>query len=115
VLTAETSPEGSVFRRVQDLKLVRDDMPIFPLTWIWMHLIDETSPLFGLEPEALEAGKARFFVSVQAQDSAMGATVHGLNTFLPSQVAYGKRYIDAVMVGDFGRIITDISRLSLIE
>ncbi len=115
VLTAETSPEGSVFRQVQDLKLVRDDMPIFPLTWTLMHVIDETSPLFGLEPEALEAGKARFFVSVQAQDSAMGATVHGLNTFLPSQVAYGKRYSDAVMVGDSGRIITDISRLSLIE
>ena len=115
VMIAETSPEGNVFRRVQDLRLMRDEMPIFPLTWTLMHVIDETSPVFGMDAEQMEQTQTRFFVAVEAKDAAMGATVQALNTFMPGQVAFGMRYSDAVVVDDSGRVTADISRLSLIE
>src|SRR6185312_5412299 len=78
VLLPERSSEGYASRNVHDLRLVRDTLPIFPLTWTMMHVIDEASPLHGLGPEALQSKDARLFLAVEARDAALGQVVQDL-------------------------------------
>ena len=112
ILIEERSSEGYVARNVYDLRLVRDTMPIFPLTWTMMHVIDEASPLHGLGVEDLKIRDIRFFVAVEARDAALGQMVQDLAAYRPHQVAFGYRYVDAVTVDDQGRTAADISLLS---
>ena len=115
MLVLEVSDEGHAFRRVQDLRLQRGSLPIFPLTWTLMHVIDETSPLFGLGPKELEAQQVRIFVAVEARDAGLGALVQDLGAFEHHQVRFGMRYSDAVSLDEAGRTTADLSRISLVE
>jgi inward rectifier potassium channel len=112
VLIPEISSEGYSSRSVHDLRLVRDNMPIFPLTWTMMHVIDETSPLRGLGPDELRAKDVRLFLTVEARDAALGQVVQDLAAFRPHQIAFDRRYADAVTVDEQGRTAADISLLS---
>lgn len=112
VLVQEYSREGYASRNVYDLRLVRDTMPIFPLTWTMMHVIDETSPLHGLGAEELLAKDMRLFLAVEARDAALGQVVQDLAAYRPHQIAFGYRYVDAVSVDEHGRTAADISLLS---
>jgi len=115
MIVLEITGEGNAFRRVIDLHLVRDDLPIFPLTWTLMHVIDEASPLFGLTADDLAKREARFFIAVDARDAALGGQVQDLGALTHEQVIFNKRYSEAVSVDENGRTIADLSRLSLIE
>jgi inward rectifier potassium channel len=115
VLVGEVTDEGQSFRRIYDLDLVRDDLPIFPLTWTLMHVIDETSPLHGFGPEDLKDHQVRLFLAVEARDAALGALVQDLGGFEHHQILFGKRYSDAVSMDEQGRTVADLGRLSLIE
>jgi inward rectifier potassium channel len=115
ILVGEISAEGHTFRRVLELTLVRDKLPIFPLTWTLMHVIDEASPLFGLGPEALATGDIRLYLAVEARDVALGAMVQDIGDYPADRVLFGRRYADAVSIDEQGRTVADIARLSLIE
>jgi inward rectifier potassium channel len=55
-LLSEISAEGRVFDRAQELRLERSHIPIFPLFWTLMHVVDERSPLHGCDmAQAIEA------------------------------------------------------------
>ncbi len=112
VLVSERSQEGYASRNVHDLKLVRDTLPIFPLTWTMMHVIDETSPLHGLGAEDLQARDLRLFLAVEARDAALGQGVQDLAAYRPHQVIFGYRYVDAITTDEQGRTAGDISLLS---
>ena len=49
VLLSAMSAEGTRFRRAQELRLERAHLPVFPLTWTLMHVLDEHSPLHGFD------------------------------------------------------------------
>jgi inward rectifier potassium channel len=53
VLFDTVSREGTRLRRLHDLKLQRQHHPMFVLSWTLMHVIDEHSPLYGLDVDAL--------------------------------------------------------------
>src|SRR4051812_14500464 len=46
----EVTQEGMTLYRLQDLTLVRDSTQALARGWTVMHVIDESSPLFGLTP-----------------------------------------------------------------
>jgi len=52
VARQQTSKEGVTMRRFEELKPVRERTSLFALSWTVMHRIDQTSPLFGLNPES---------------------------------------------------------------
>ncbi len=110
-----TTLEGRPFRHVHELALVREEMPIFPLTWTLMHVINEASPLHGLGLAELEVRQARIFLAIVARDAAIGAQVQDVFGFDPQQIKFGMRYGDAVVASEAGGIIADISKLSLLE
>jgi inward rectifier potassium channel len=115
VLLAETSDEGQLYRGVHDLKLTRSEIPIFPLTWTLMHVIEASSPLAGLGPKELETLDARFFVTMEARDTALGAVVQDIHDYQHDQIVFGMRYAEAVSRNEDGQTTADLSRLSTLE
>ena len=70
-----TSAEGRVFRQALELKLIRDSLPLFILTWTIMHPINEDSPLYELDLKTLSSTDLVIALTVQARDHAVGEDV----------------------------------------
>lgn len=109
------SAEGATFRRAVDLQLATSRFALFALTLTILHVIDETSPLFGLTEEEIAAGDMRLFLTIEAHDPALGATVRDLQSYEAAQIAFGMRYADAVSRSEDGRNRADLTRISLLE
>jgi hypothetical protein len=53
LIRAEQTAEGQHLRGYYQLKQLRQENPVFALTWTIFHVIDQTSPLFGLTADDL--------------------------------------------------------------
>jgi inward rectifier potassium channel len=115
LLLATQSTEGTRFRRAHALRLVRGKIPVFPLSWTLMHVIDKESPLFGLDADGFIAADARLFVSFEARDPQLASVIHDLRNYGPEEVLFGMRYTDIISEDDEGRPTADIHRISEIE
>jgi inward rectifier potassium channel len=115
VLKTENSQEGTTFRRTYELSLVRRNLPVFPLSWTLMHVIDETSPLYGLDQESYTARDIRLFVSFEARDPTLATTVHDMHIYAPAHVLYGMRYADIITNDEFNQPTADLTRISDVE
>src|SRR5438445_2315390 len=62
------SKEGQQFRRFYELPLSRNESPALALSWTLVHIIDEASPLYGLNADDLEAIKIALIVVVSGYD-----------------------------------------------
>jgi len=60
VVLSERTQEGEWIRRLIPLALVTSATPVFALSFTATHTIDETSPLWGLDGQALEDRSAEF-------------------------------------------------------
>ena len=115
VLLREISREGMAVRRVQELKLLRSRLPIFPLTWTLMHVMDEQSPLHGMSSEDMIEGDTNLFLSVEARDPSLAAIVHEIRTFGPHDVVFGMRYVDVISTEPDGTPLADMTKLNVLE
>ena len=115
VVLKEVTEEGRPFQAVYDLKLVRSESPIFPLTWTIMHVIDASSPLQGMSPEQLAAMDARFYVALEGRDTALQAVVQDMRTYSHGEIAHGMRYADMITHGEQGQVTADLAKLGALE
>lgn len=115
-LVAKHSSTGQTFRNAVDLKLVRSDMPFFPMTWTLIHEIDDHSALSSL----LAADNPKFdslqlLVSLSARDPALDATVSVLKSYDETTVLVDTHYVDAVSWDGSHRSVADLRKISLTE
>jgi inward rectifier potassium channel len=94
VVANEITKEGERLRRMRDLKLVRSDTAVFSLTWLAIHLIDESSPLHGLTREDLVAREAEIVVSFLGYDETFGGAIHARHSYIGDELSYGGRFVD---------------------
>jgi len=115
VLLLETTAEGRVFHRAQELRLQRAHLPAFPLTWTLMHVLDERSPLHGFsESRAIET-EVRLFLTLEARDPTLATMVHDLHTYAPEDLRFGMRYADTISTSKDGIPVADMARISVLE
>ncbi|MGA8770875.1 MAG: hypothetical protein WB610_10945, partial [Rhodomicrobium sp.] len=98
-----TSAEGRVFRQALELKLIRESLPLFLLTWTIMHPINEDSPLYELDLETLSSTDLVIALTVQARDHAVGEDVFDLCFYDVSRIKVGMTYKDAISIDENGR------------
>lgn len=115
VLLSETTTEGKLFRSAQELRLERAHIPIFPLSWTLMHVLDERSPLHGYDAARVIEADARLFVTLEARDPTLATVVHDIRNYTPSDIRFGMRYADAVTTAEDGTPVVDLNRVSEIE
>jgi inward rectifier potassium channel len=115
ILFVERTAEGQMLRRPEDLVLERDQLPLFALSWTLTHVIDESSPLYGVTTEALVASDLRLLVFIEARDHALGAMVYSMRDYPTERILYGMRYQDIISIDQAGRTNVDLTRISLVE
>jgi inward rectifier potassium channel len=102
LLLRESSPEGFRLRRIYDLGLLRDRHPVFMLSWSLMHVVDEGSPLYGLEPEALAAAEATLMLSIEGIDETTSQPMLARRQWSHREWRWNHRYVDLVHDDEFG-------------
>lgn len=103
--------EGGDFRYFYDLKLHFARLTVFPAALTLRHVIDETSPLYGVTPESLEAGRALFFVSVVGVDPVIAAAVQTQQDYSWRDVRFGERFVEIYTQSGHGQLTVDYGRL----
>ncbi len=115
VLLSEMTAEGKPFRRAQELRLERTHLPVFPLTWTLMHVLDERSPLCGYDAEQMVAAGAQVFVTLEARDPTLATLVQEIRTYGPEDIRFGMRYVDAITTEEDGTPVADMTKIGEME
>jgi inward rectifier potassium channel len=110
LLRDEVTPEGSFLRRFYDLKLLRSRTPVFAMTFLVMHPLDEESPLFGATTESLAAQQAELVITLTGLDETLSQTVHARASYLASEILFNRRFVDIFGVTPEGRRAIDYTR-----
>lgn len=109
-LIDETTAEGHSFRRLRDLKLQRDESPVFSLTWTVMHTLDESSPLFDYDWSKSDGPLRRLIVTLHAHDGTYGQAIHARHDFDADDARHGERFVDVVNENESGQLWVDYDR-----
>jgi inward rectifier potassium channel len=110
LLRNEVSLEGQSFRRFYELPLVRNEHPALALSWTLYHVLDEESPLYGLDADDLAASKVSFVVVVSGYDVVAAQTVHARKSYDHSDILFGQRYADILDTSQDGRLRIDYGK-----
>jgi inward rectifier potassium channel len=105
-----TTPEGIVMRRFVELKLVRPRTPLFSLSWTIMHAIDETSPLYGVSPDAMCEGDMEILVLLSGQDETFGQVIYSRHSYASDDILFDRRFVDVLNLAESGRMEVNLRR-----
>jgi inward rectifier potassium channel len=106
----QTTKEGMVMRRFQELSLVRSRTQLFALSWTVMHRIDESSPFFGKSPEDLTRCQAELIVLLSGTDETLADQIFARHAYKPHQIRWGHRFADVLSLTPRGRRVVDLTR-----
>ncbi len=102
-------------RKFHGLTLERSKVMFFPLHWVIVHPIDETSPMQGMTAESLAEADAEFFVLLSATDEVFSQTVHSRSSYKFDEVQWGAKFSDMFQPIEGGRIAIDLRNIHKIE
>ena len=101
------SLEGQAFRRFYELPLMRSDSPALALSWTLFHVLDEQSPLHGLDANGLETFNVSLVVAVSGYDVVAAQTVHARKSYDHPDIRFGHRYAEILGTTEDGRLKID--------
>lgn len=94
VVRDEVLANGERMRRVHDLALRRTTSPIFSLSWLATHTIDDASPIADLTPATLAGSGINIIVTFQGIDDRLAATVHTRHDYRVDDLVFDHRFAD---------------------
>jgi inward rectifier potassium channel len=103
----ETSVDGVMLRRVYDLVLVREQTPMFMLSWTLMHRIDASSPLAGWSRERLVATGTRLVLTFVGTDDTTSQTLHARHLYDAADICWNHGYRDMIQTDAQGNDLID--------
>lgn len=109
----EATQEGDNFLRFHDLRLVRERTPILALSWTVMHVIDESSPLYGQSAETLK--NCMIVVSFSGMNETMLQRVQAHKIYGTDNIQWGEKFVDILSVKPDGELSMDYSRFHEVE
>jgi inward rectifier potassium channel len=98
----QVTEEGEAIRRFYELALLRQRTSSFNLAWTVRHVIDQSSPLCGLTPEALIAGNAAIIVSLVGVDETVAYTIIARHNYAAREILWDHRFVDMLTIGEGG-------------
>ncbi len=107
---------GRAVRRFYPLKLERDSVVFFPLSWTIVHPIDESSPLAGVGREEFRRWDAEILVLLSGIEETFAQRVHARSSYKWDEVVWDARFSDILHHPTGGEPMTiDVSRLDSFE
>jgi inward rectifier potassium channel len=111
----DESIAGTVMRRFKDLKLVREANPVFTLTWMIMHPIDEQSPLAEWVEDQEPPAHSEIIVILSGVDERTGQTIHGRWAYASSDIRWNAKFVDILGQLPDGTRTIDYRRFNEVE
>lgn len=115
LLRQEQTREGINIRRFYDLPLARSETQIFSLSWLIMHPITASSPLYEITEERLQADEFALLISISGIDENLSQTLHSRHSYFNTDVRLNYRFRDMLEVLETGERRLDLRRISDIE
>ena len=110
LLQNAVSKEGQSLRRFCELPLMRNEHPALALSWTLYHVLDEESPLYGLNANDFGALGVSLVVVVTGYDVIAAQTVHARKSYDHTDIRFGQRYADILDTSEDGRLRIDYGR-----
>ena len=98
-----TNAEGLTMRQFQELRVTRQRSPLFALSWLVMHPLNEASPLYGCTPEGLVEEGAEVIVVLSGVDETFAQRIHARHSYLAGEILWNRRFEDILGVTPDGR------------
>ncbi|WP_216839338.1 ion channel [Caulobacter sp. S45] len=105
-----TTLEGISYRGFYALQPLRSRSPLFALSWTVMHVIDETSPLYGVDDAALLAENAELIVVISGVDETFAQRIHTRHSYLPHEIRWDRGFADILTMDEHGHRVIDYGR-----
>jgi inward rectifier potassium channel len=109
-----TTAEGETFYKSHDLRLVRDRQVGMTRGWTVMHVIDEASPLHGMDTAALAAAEVELYVALTGIDDTTVQTVHSMHQYSDQDIRIGYRLADTLRPLPDGKFLVDLRNFDVI-
>ena len=93
------------------LKLERERVTFFPLTWTVVHPIDEFSPLRGWTEKSLRDCDVEFLVLLNGFDETFSQTVHTRSSYKSDEIVWGAKFRSMFKPQEGGELAIDIRKL----
>jgi inward rectifier potassium channel len=110
VLRDEVSAEGRKMRRFHELPLIRDNTPVFALSWTVMHPLDETSPLHGLTHQDMLDEALEVIIVLGGVDETFVQPIQARHSYLASEILWNHTFVDVLLELEDGRPAIDYDR-----
>lgn len=115
VIKAEVTAEGEKLRRIHDLTMLRNQQPLFTLTWVAMHMIDESSPLYGETAQSMIDTGLRFIITFTGIDGTFATQIHSRNLYDAVDIVWGGHFADVLGTAPDGQPQLDYGKFNEIE
>jgi len=103
--------EGQPKRTYALLRLERETVLFFPLTWTIVHPIDAESPLWGKTAEDLARLQAETLILIKAYDDTFGQTVRERHSYRHDEIAWGRKFAPAFFVDHQGDLVVELRKV----
>jgi inward rectifier potassium channel len=110
VVKNQLTQEGDFIRRFYDLQLVRSESPVFALSWLVMHEINEDSPLYGVTSQQMIDEEMEIIAIFTGLDETVSQTIHARHSYIPEELLWNMRFVDILSKTSDGRRSIDYSK-----
>jgi inward rectifier potassium channel len=113
VTVAKLETENGVqLRRFRSLKLELKTIVFFPLSWTLNHIIDESSPLYGMSYEDMKAADMEFLILLTGFNDTFSQTVNTRFSYTFEELVYGAKFISILGQNEKGQTFQDLNKIS---
>ena len=102
-------------RKYYNMKLERDNVYFFPLSWTIVHPIDEDSPIFGKSIEDLTEKRLEIIILIKGFDDTFSQIVHSRYSYTVDEVVWGAKFIRSFDTNATGEILLNLEDIHLFE
>ncbi len=110
VLKPIVTSDGHTMRRLLDLELMRDNSPVFALSWLVIHIIDPESPLYGETHQSICEKRMRFIVTMTGLDGTFSQQVHARHIYESPDLLWNHTFVDVISDLPDGRLKFDYGK-----
>jgi inward rectifier potassium channel len=98
-------------RKYYGMKLERNSVYFFPLSWTVVHPLDEESPFFNKSPEELKNLQAEILIQFKGFDDTFSQTVHTRFSYTFDEIIWNAKFKPAFESDHKGEVIFDLNRI----
>jgi inward rectifier potassium channel len=112
VMLMTVEPANGDFKRTYTLlRLERDQVVFFPLTWTVVHPIDAESPLYGKTVEDLVRMQAEVLILIKGYDDTFNQTVLARHSYTHGEFLWSARFAPAFHVDEDGDLVLELGKV----